>query len=459
MAEKEISELTSKTTPVGTDEFEIQETGGGTSKKTTQQAMWDATATDSIAEKTGAAGVTVDGVLLKDGAVTASGGIVSGGDILSDTDSTDSIGSTAVRWLKGWFDTIEGTLSTAAQTNVTSVGTLTALQVDNLNLNGNTLSSTAGTDLLITPLAGQQIVLDGAIIVDAGVVTGATSITSTSFVGALTGNASGSAATVTGASQTAITTLSNLVTTGALNSGSITSGFGAIDIGTSTLAAGSVNSSGEIKVAGSVANLRLLANGVELTFDRNTTSYIRTTHASGALQFTNNGNNSIYLASTGAVTMGSTLAVSGATTLTGGAYIGGTAAANLLDDYEEGTFTPTLTRSTGGAITAPYTSQNGTYTKIGNTVYIQIYIVLGTIASQGSAYSLLTGLPFTSSQDSYTQQSQVSGNMFSPTDVTKGFASSSSMYFGTDSNTNFPPLQLDYVSNGVLRICGTYKTS
>ena len=85
---------------------------------------------------------------------------------------------------------LTGTIQTAAQGNITSLGTLTALQVDNININGNTISSTAGTDLNITPLAGQQIVLDGAIEIDAGVVTGATSITSTSFVGALTGNAS-----------------------------------------------------------------------------------------------------------------------------------------------------------------------------------------------------------------------------------------------------------------------------
>jgi hypothetical protein len=74
---------------------------------------------------------------------------------------------------------ITGTLATAAQTNVTSLGTLTALRVDNINIDGNTISSVAGTDLNITPLAGQQIVLDGTIIVDAGIVTGATSITST----------------------------------------------------------------------------------------------------------------------------------------------------------------------------------------------------------------------------------------------------------------------------------------
>ena len=97
------------------------------------------------------------------------------------------------------------TLTTAAQTNITSVGTLTALQVDNLNINGNTLSSTAGTDLLITPLSGQQIVLDGTIIIDAGVVTGATSITSTAFVGDITGDVTGNTDTATVATTVTIT--------------------------------------------------------------------------------------------------------------------------------------------------------------------------------------------------------------------------------------------------------------
>lgn len=94
--------------------------------------------------------------------------------------------------------TTAGTVTTAAQPAITSVGTLTALQVDNININGNTISATTGA-VNITPLAGSAIVLDGTISVDAGVVTGATSITSTSFVGALTGNASTatSAATLT----------------------------------------------------------------------------------------------------------------------------------------------------------------------------------------------------------------------------------------------------------------------
>ena len=111
------------------------------------------------------------------------------------------------------------TVTVAAQPAITSVGT--ELQIGNLNINGNTLSSTAGTDLLITPLAGQQIVLDGAIVIDDSVVTGATSITSTAFVGALTGdvtgNVSGTAATVTLAAQPAITSVGTELQIGNLN--------------------------------------------------------------------------------------------------------------------------------------------------------------------------------------------------------------------------------------------------
>jgi hypothetical protein len=80
------------------------------------------------------------------------------------------------------------TVTQAAQTAITSLGTLTALTVDNLGVDGNTITANTGA-LNLTPANGSAIVLDGTINVDAGVVTGATSITSTAFVGALTGNA------------------------------------------------------------------------------------------------------------------------------------------------------------------------------------------------------------------------------------------------------------------------------
>mgnify|MGYP006899564893 CR=1 FL=1 len=72
-----------------------------------------------------------------------------------------------------------------------AAGTITGTFSGNLtgNVTGNSFVSSAG-NISITPFAGSSIILDGTIYVDAGVVTGATSITSTSFVGALTGNAS-----------------------------------------------------------------------------------------------------------------------------------------------------------------------------------------------------------------------------------------------------------------------------
>jgi len=170
--------------------------------------------------------------------IFTAGGDVDGGNLGLESDGTLTYNpSTGIVTATGFAGALTGnvtgnasgtalTVTQAAQTAITSVGTLTALQVDNLNINGNTLSSTAGTDLLITPLSGQQIVLDGALVIDAGVVTGGTSITSTAFVGNLTGTV----ATVT---QNSITTMTGLVTTGALGAGSIAAGFGAIDNGTS----------------------------------------------------------------------------------------------------------------------------------------------------------------------------------------------------------------------------------
>jgi hypothetical protein len=63
-------------------------------------------------------------------------------------------------------------------------------------------------------------------------------------VGTLVANLEGAVNT---ASQTSITNVANVVEVGALNAGSITSGFGTIDIGTSTLGSGNITSTGIIK--------------------------------------------------------------------------------------------------------------------------------------------------------------------------------------------------------------------
>jgi len=81
--------------------------------------------------------------------------------------------------------------------------------------------------------------------------------------------------------------------------------------------------------------------------------------------------------------------------LSGGAYLGGTGSANHLDDYEEGTFTPTL-EDTGDSLNANLTAQIGQYTKIGNLCHIQIRIN-GNSRSATNNQVYVGGLPFTPS--------------------------------------------------------------
>jgi hypothetical protein len=66
--------------------------------------------------------------------------------------------------------------------------------------------------------------------------------------------------------------------------------------------------------------------------------------------------------------------------------------ANTLDDYEEGTWTPTYAGSTTNP-TVTYASRQGTYTKIGNVVYWAISIITSAV-SGGSGNLTVTGLPF-----------------------------------------------------------------
>lgn len=74
---------------------------------------------------------------------------------------------------------------------------------------------------------------------------------------------------------------------------------------------------------------------------------------------------------------------------------GDTAAANALDDYEEGTFTPTVTgSSTAGTGTYNSNGQVGRYTKIGNRVSFTIYVDWSAHTGTGSLR--VSGLPFTS---------------------------------------------------------------
>jgi hypothetical protein len=85
--------------------------------------------------------------------------------------------------------------------------------------------------------------------------------------------------------------------------------------------------------------------------------------------------------------------------ITGGIYLGGTGSANYLEDYEEGTWTPTFIAALlDYSDMTGLTVNNATYTKIGNVVRVQGEIVpIGTSGTKVQEARIeFGGLPFSS---------------------------------------------------------------
>ena len=89
-----------------------------------------------------------------------------------------------------------------------------------------------------------------------------------------------------------------------------------------------------------------------------------------------------------------------------------TAAANTLDDYEEGSFVPILKHEVGDALTVGYASgfTHGRYTKIGTLVIFQLTIDVDSVSGGASNQQLVVpNLPFTSK--TYQTNSNGGANM------------------------------------------------
>ena len=117
-----------------------------------------------------------------------------------------------------------------------------------------------GTGFTVASLSGQ------ATMTNAGVVT----------IGTLNQNTTGTSATVTGAKQANITTCATLTTTGALNAGSITSGFGTINNGSSTITTTGAVATGALTVTGIITgstNVVLNAQGALRLNDSDNSNY------------------------------------------------------------------------------------------------------------------------------------------------------------------------------------------
>ena len=147
------------------------------------------------------------------------------------------------------------------------------------------------------------------------------------------------------------------------------------------------------------ARIAALVDGTPGTNDMPTRLTFSTT-ADGASSVTER----MRIPSTGGVQMVTTVSVGNATPSTSGAGItfpatqSASTDVNTLDDYEEGTWTPTIAGSTTAG-TATYASVIGKYTKIGNCVFFEAYINYNS--GTGTGNLLVSGLPFTSSSTGF----------------------------------------------------------
>jgi hypothetical protein len=146
----------------------------------------------------------VTGVLTTTATQVATGGITSGSDIISDTDSTDSLGSTGVRWLKGWFDSLTaGTLTIGSGSVTDSSG---AISFGDENITTTGIVTAAGTSVFTNLDISGDVDVDGTTNLDVVDIDGAVDMATTLLV---TGVAT--AATSAKITQVAITSSSNAV--------------------------------------------------------------------------------------------------------------------------------------------------------------------------------------------------------------------------------------------------------
>lgn len=176
--------------------------------------------------------------------------------------------------------------------------------------------------------------------------------------------------------------------------------------GRATSASSLTATSGGVSVKGGPTGY----GGDEIAMTTNTSSFcaISTQMTGGSLYFdhrgTGNNANWIWRNGTGASTTRMTLGATGDLTMSTGNIIPSTAAkginftantpqagmtSQLLNWYEEGTFTPTLS----GATTTTYTTQTGRYTRVGRLVTFQCELQINSVGNGSTTTFVLGTLP------------------------------------------------------------------
>ena len=138
----------------------------------------------------------------------------------------------------------------------------------------------------------------------------------------------------------------------------------------------------------------------------------------------------------------------------------GTGTSELLDDYEEGTWTPAFTGSDSG--TSTQTVVAATYTKIGRAVHVTCYLTAVNLSSVLGASINLTGLPFACSSFQHFTAGYSSLFTFDEEDIgVSGYTtngSTSCTLFKGSSTTSINATTEATTTSGVIMITFTYQT-
>ena len=137
--------------------------------------------------------------------------------------------------------------------------------------------------------------------------------------------------------------------------------------------------------------------------------------------------------------------------LSGGVYLGGTGSANHLDDYEEGTFTPTASSWMSGG------NYYGSYIKVGDLVHISIYISGATVFSSAGIY--IGNLPFTVASGSESFAALSVGHGTSLPNCNMGYAAPTTTRIDLIENGTNTYATESVGTNKTLMVGGAYRAA
>ena len=390
---------------------------------------------DTISEKTSANGVSIDGLTIKDGGITATTGAIVFNEASADVDfRVESNGNANMLFVDGGNDSVGvGTGTPAKLVHIVGAadnGILEGIQIDNTDHASTETGQAVAINLRLSQAGTMR---------DAGRIT-------------IGKDDDWDDAAATDSHITFKTMTSNTLTEHMRIDSAGKVGIGIND------PVQALEVRGQIGISASGTGSKFLgfysSDTLSSFIEKNGDNLTLYNVDAGEIRLATNDAEQVRIHSNGVVsaTAGVALGVGTANT-----------ASNVLDDYEEGTFTPIFVSDAGAGA---YNIQDGDYTKVGDLVHICINLSISTIGSFAGAFIQVNGLPFTS------ENVNTSGNILStfinaaasdfdrsyfriPNNASTGRLEKSNGVTGTDNSAN-----ANHIDTGTtVCITGTYKAA